>query len=245
MFVPLRGRHGRHIPACKSARRSLARVHGRSQPPPDFTSGFCGRKKLVKWGQLHSRHVITSDKFHDAITDAVAGLPKRPHVRLIEAGELRFANGTLERRTPRHEPSAYFSAVRSAAVGLIPKERYAREPCRLPPPPTLVITHSFESVGSVMRCLVCFRTQDTTEPCKVDVTQLGHDIRALGSCFLHALWLLHFQRCDARFARPMRSFAAPRLSKVLCSGQNVKRFPSPHECSFEYPSSDYQCFCEI
>ena len=162
-----------------------------------------------------------------------------------EAGELRFANGTLERRTPRHEPSAYFSAVRSAAVGLIPKERYAREPCRLPPPPTLVITHSFESVGSVMRCLVCFRTQDTTEPCKVDVTQLGHDIRALGSCFLHALWLLHFQRCDARFARPMRSFAAPRLSKVLCSGQNVKRFPSPHECSFEYPSSDYQCFCEI
>ena len=40
-------------------------------------------KKLVQWDQLHSRHVITSGKFHDAVTDAVAGLPSRFHVRLI------------------------------------------------------------------------------------------------------------------------------------------------------------------
>ena len=59
-------------------------------------SSGCGvelRKKLVKWGQLHSRHVITSDKFHDAITDAVAGLPKRHHVRLIAETGMYLARG--------------------------------------------------------------------------------------------------------------------------------------------------------
>ena len=59
-------------------------------------SSGCGvelRKKLVKWGQLHSRHVITSDKFHDAITDAVVGLPKRHHVRLIAETGMYLARG--------------------------------------------------------------------------------------------------------------------------------------------------------
>ena len=39
----------------------------------------CGvelRKKL-QWDQLHSRHVITSGKFHDAVTGAITGLPGR------------------------------------------------------------------------------------------------------------------------------------------------------------------------
>ena len=76
---PTKSRH----PTVKSPANLRIAPEPHKNSTPQSSRNRRVRKKLVQWDQLHSRHVITSGKFHDAVTDAVAGIPSRHNVRLI------------------------------------------------------------------------------------------------------------------------------------------------------------------